>query len=276
MKFVNRIMFGLIITVGLMLVYSITDEYYRSREIVDIATEKLENQDYQGLISSAYYDETPVFEQVVTQNDKEFLVIIYQAAHVTDTTNGLLVLEGFQLLVIQNSGEMLPEYFDVLVSTDSDLEVSYTGFNLYNLGLYSTFDPDTQGSLFLRNYFEIDDVFQTINHITFLKDEVTIFDIEVELTDSLYTLKTPLDNYINENDEVPLTDIDGVNYNAPLIINVRDKVTRNVVIYLVVVLTSYYLLFIRQRKTLGRDKMSEGLKKDVDKLNNAKDSDISA
>ncbi|BCR36861.1 hypothetical protein [Mariniplasma anaerobium] len=276
MKLVNRIMFGLIITVGLMLVYSITDEYYRSREIVDIAAEKLENQEYQDLISAAYYDETPVFEQTVTQNDKEFLVLIYQAAHITDTTNGLLVLEGFQLLVVQKSGEMLPEYFDVLVSADSDVEVSYTGFNLYNLGLYSAFDPDTQGSLFLRNYFEKDDVFQTITHITFSKDEVEIFDIEVELTESLYTLKTPLDNYINEYDEVPLTDIDGVSYNAPIIINVRDKVTRNVVIYLVVVLTSYYLLFIRQRKTLGRDKMSEGLKKDVDKLNNAKDSDISA
>lgn len=276
MKFVNRIMFGLIITVGLMLVYSITDEYYRSREIVEIAAEKLENQDYQGLISAAYYDETPVYEETITQNDKEFLVIIYQAAHITDTTNGLLVLEGFQLLVVQKSGDMLPEYFDVLVSTDSDLEVSYTGFNLYNLGLYSVFDPDTQGSLFLRNYFEKDDVFQTITHVTFLKDEVEIFDIEVELTESLYTLKTPLENYINENDDVPSTDIDGVNYNAPLIINVRDKVTRNVAIYLVVVLTSYYFLFIRQRKTLGRDKMSEGLKKDVDKLNNAKDSDISA
>jgi hypothetical protein len=268
-------MFGLIITVGLMLVYSITDEYYRSREIVDIATEKLENEDYTGLISSAYYDETPVLEQTVTQNNQEFLVLIYQAAHITDTTNGLLVLEGFQLLVVQKSGEMLPEYFDVLVSTESDLEVSYTGFNLYNLGLYSVFDPDTQGSLFLRNYFEKDGIYQTITHITFSKDEVDIFDIEVNLAESLYTLKTPLDNYINENNDVPSSDITGVNYNSPLIINVRDKVTRNVVIYLVVAFTSYYFLFIRQRKTLGRDKMSEGLKKDVDKLNNAKDSDIS-
>lgn len=276
MKLVNRIMFGLIIAVGLMLVYTITDEYYRSREIMAIASQKLEDKEYQDLISSAYYDETPVFEETITQNNKEFLVLIYQAAHVTDTSTGLLVLDGFQLLVVQNSGEMLPEYFDVFVNAESDIEVSYTGFNLYNLGFYSVFDPDTQGSLFLRNYFEKDGIYQTINQITFSKDDMTILDIEVDLTESLFTLKTPLENYINLNDEAPKSDILGANYNTPFIIDIRDKVTRNVVIYLAIAMTTYYLIFIRQRKTLGRDKMSEGLKKDVDKLNNAKDSDISA
>jgi hypothetical protein len=276
MKLVNRIMFGLIIAVGLMLVYTITDEYYRSREIMDIVGQKLEDQDYQDIISAAYYDETPVFEETIIQDDQEFLVLIYQAAHITDTTNGLLVLDGFQLLVAQKSGEMLPEYFDVFVSAQSDIEVSYTGFNMYNLGLYSVFDPDTQGSLFLRNYFEKDGVYQSINQITFSKDDVIILDIEVDLSESLFTLKTPLENYIDLNDDVPKTDIQDVNYNSPIIIDIRDKVIRNVIIYLTAAFITYYLMFIRKRKTLGREKMSEGLKKDVDKLNNAKESDISA
>jgi hypothetical protein len=269
-------MFGLIIAVGLMLVYTITDEYYRSREIMDIVGQKLEDQDYQDIISAAYYDETPVFEETIIQDDQEFLVLIYQAAHITDTTNGLLVLDGFQLLVAQKSGEMLPEYFDVFVSAQSDIEVSYTGFNMYNLGLYSVFDPDTQGSLFLRNYFEKDGVYQSINQITFSKDDVIILDIEVDLSESLFTLKTPLENYIDLNDDVPKTDIQDVNYNSPIIIDIRDKVIRNVIIYLTAAFITYYLMFIRKRKTLGREKMSEGLKKDVDKLNNAKESDISA
>ncbi len=276
MKLVNRIMFGLIIAVGLMLVYTITDEYYRSREIMDIVGQKLEDQDYQDIISAAYYDETPVFEETIIQDDQEFLVLIYQAAHITDTTNGLLVLDGFQLLVAQKSGEMLPEYFDVFVSAQSDIEVSYTGFNMYNLGLYSVFDPDTQGSLFLRNYFEKDGANSSINQITFSKDDVIILDIEVDLSESLFTLKTPLENYIDLNDDVPKTDIQDVNYNSPIIIDIRDKVIRNVIIYLTAAFITYYLMFIRKRKTLGREKMSEGLKKDVDKLNNAKESDISA
>ncbi len=275
MKIVNRVIFGLIIAIGLMLVASITDEYYRSREIVDIATQKLEDQKYEELISAAYYDQTPVFEQTITQDDSEFLVLIYQAAHVNSTDGILSVLDGFQLLVIQNSGEMFPEYFDVLVSTTSDLEVSYTGFNLYNLGLYSVFNPDTQGSLFLRSYFEENEVYQTINKITFTKEGIQIFEVDVELTEDLLTLKTPLQAYVDLHQEGPSTDIEGVNYNIPIIISIRDKVIRNLVIYLVVVMVAYYFIFVKQPKTLGKDKMSQGLKKDVEKLNNAKDSDIS-
>lgn len=275
MKIVNRVIFGLIIAIGLMLVASITDEYYRSREIVDITTQKLEAQKYEDLISSAYYKETPVFEETIIQNDSEFLVLIYEAAHINNSDGELIVLDGFQLLVIQKSGELLPEYFDVLVSTTSDLEVSYTGFNLYNLGLYSVFNPETQGSLFLRSYFEKEDVYQTINKITFTKEDVQIFEVEVELTEDLFTLKGPLQAYVDLNAKGPSEDIEGVHYNEPIIISIRDKVIRNLVIYLVVVMVAYYFIFVKQPKTLGKDKMSQGLKKDVDKLNNAKDSDIS-
>ncbi len=132
MKIVNRVIYGLIVALGLMLVATITDEYYRSREIIEIAKEKLENEAYTDLISSAYYHETPVYEETIVQNDNEFLVLIYQAAHITKSNNELIVLEGFQLLVIQKDGDFLPEYFDVTVYAMQDIEVSYTGFNLYN------------------------------------------------------------------------------------------------------------------------------------------------
>ena len=123
--------------------------------------------------------------------------------------------------------------------------------------------------------FEKEDVYQTINKITFTKEDVQIFEVEVELTEDLFTLKGPLQAYVDLNAKGPSEDIEGVHYNEPIIISIRDKVIRNLVIYLVVVMVAYYFIFVKQPKTLGKDKMSQGLKKDVDKLNNAKDSDIS-
>lgn len=274
MKIINRIIFGLIVAVGLMLVATITDEYYRSREIIKITEEKLAEEAYTDLISAAYFHETPVFEETIIQNDKEFLVLIYQAAHITSTNDGLVVLDGFQLLVIQKSGESLAEYFDVIVYADQDIEVVYGGFNLYNLNLYSVFDPDTQGSLFLENYYVKDDVFQTINKIVFDKDETIIFEIDVELTQDMLTISEHLETYIDTYNEAPNKEIEGVNYNEPLQISIRDKVVRNTIIYLVVVMVVYYLIFIRKPKTLGKDKATEGLKKDIDRLKDDKKSDL--
>jgi len=274
MKIINRIIFGLIVAVGLMLVATITDEYFRSREIIKITEEKLAEQAYTDLISAAYYHETPVFEETIIQNDKEFLVLIYQAAHITSTNDGLVVLDGFQLLVVQKSGESLAEYFDVIVYADQDIEVVYGGFNLYNLNLYSVFDPDTQGSLFLENYYVKDDVFQTINKIVFDKDETIIFEIDVELTQDMLTISEHLETYIDTYNEAPNKEIEGVNYNEPLQISIRDKVVRNTIIYLVVVMVVYYLIFIRKPKTLGKDKATEGLKKDIDRLKDDKKSDL--
>lgn len=274
MKVINRVIFGLIVAVGLMLVATITNEYYRSREIIKITEETLENKDYTDLISAAYYNETPVFEEVITKDNKEFLVLIYEAAHITKSNDELIVLDGFQLLMIQNSGEMLPEYFDVVVHADQDIKVNYTGFNLYNLGLYSSFNADTQGSLILENYFLKDDEFQTINKIEFIKEEELIFELELSLTSDMLTISEPLETYLDLNSEGPSDDIEGVNYNDPIQIDVRNQVIRNVSIYLVVIIIIYYLVFIRKPKTLGKDQATEGLTKDIERLKNDKKSDL--
>lgn len=273
MKIVNRIIFGLVVALGLMLIATITDEYYRSREIIEITEETLESEAYTDLISSAYYDETPLFEETINQNGNEFLVLIYQAAHITSVNEELIVLEGFQLLVIQKSGTLLPEYFDVFVYATNDVVVSYTGFNLYNKGLYALFDPDTQGSLILENYFIKDDIYQTIEQIVFSKEDEVLLELDVLLSEDLITIDEALETYINQNNTPPETDIEGANYKPPLIIDIQDKVIRNVVIYLVVISVIYYLVFIRQPKTLGRSKVTEGLKKDIDRLKTDKKGD---
>ncbi len=275
MKIVNRIIFGLIVAVGIMLVAQITDEYYRSRAIIEITEEKLSKHAYTDLISAAYYHETPVFEETILLDDKELLVLIYQAAHVTSSSNQeLIVLDGFQLLIIQNEGEYFPDYYDVNVYAKQDIVVNYTGFNLYKLGVYSIFDPETKGSLILENYYQIDGEFQTIEKLVFDKEGEVIFELEVELTKEMLTITEPLETYIELNNEAPNKEIDGVNYNEPLELSFRDKLARNMVIYLVVVIIVYYLVFIRKPKTLGKDKATEGLQKDIEQLKDNQKSDL--
>jgi len=273
MKIVNRIIYGLVVAIGLMLVATITDEYFRSREVLAITEETLENEAYTDLISSAYFNETPVFEEILNFNDNEYLVIIYNAAHITNADDELLAIEGFQFLMIQKSGTHLPEFFDVKVKSGDDYEVIYTGFNLYNQGLYAIYHPDTQGSLIMRRQFTEDEVFIGIDQIVFEKDGETLLTLDIHLTEDMLSVGTNLQAYLDENRSVPTVDIEGVNYKEPLIINVQDKVMRNVIIYLVIVIVGYVLIFMRKKKTLGKDQATEGLKKDIERLKNDERSD---
>ncbi len=111
MKIVNRIIYGLIVAVGLMLVATITDEYFRSREVLAITDETLQNETYTDLISSAYFNEIPVYEETLTIDSNEYLVIVYNAAHITNPDSGLLAIEGFQFLMIQKKVEPIYQNF---------------------------------------------------------------------------------------------------------------------------------------------------------------------
>lgn len=273
MKIVNRIIYGLIVAVGLMLVATITDEYFRSREVLAITEETLQNETYTDLISSAYFNDTPVYEETVTINNNEYLVIIYNAAHITNADSGLLAIEGFQFLMIQKSGTHLPEFFDVKVKSGEDIEITYTGFNLYNQGLYAVFHPDTQGSLIMRREFIKDGMFVDIDQFVFEKDGEILLTLDINLTEEMLTVGSTLQTYLDENNIAPNADIDGVTYKEPLIIDVQNKVIRNVVIYLVLVIIGYILIFMRKKKTLGKDQATEGLKKDIERLKNDKKSD---
>jgi hypothetical protein len=274
MKIVNRIIYGLIVAVGLMLVATITDEYFRSREVLAITEETLENETYTDFISSAYFNETPVFEETLVIDNNEYLVLIYNAAHITESNAELLAIEGFQFLMVQKSGTHLPEFFDVKVKSGEDFEVIYTGFNLYNQGLYAIYHPDTQGSLIMRRQFTEDGVFQDIDHIVFEKDGEVLLTLDIDLTEDMLKVGALLQSYVDTNDEVPTADIEGVHYKEPLVIDVQNFVIRNVVIYLVVVVIGYVLIFMRKKKTLGKDQATEGLKKDIEKLQNDKKSDV--
>lgn len=274
MKIVNRIIYGLIVAVGLMLVATITDEYYRSREVLAITEETLDNQAYTDFISSAYFSEIPVFEQTLSIDNNEYLVLVYNAAHITESNDELLAIEGFQFLMIQKSGTHLPEFFDVKVQSGEDFEVVYTGFNLYNQGLYAIYHPDTQGSLIMRRQFTEDDVFQDIDSIVFEKDGEVLLTLDIDLTEDMLTVGALLQSYLDANNEVPTVNIEGVNYKEPLVIDVQNFVIRNVIIYLVVVVIGYVLIFMRKKKTLGKEQATENLKKDIERLQNDKKSDV--
>ncbi len=121
----------------------------------------------------------------------------------------------------------------------------------------------------MRRQFTEDEVFLDIDRIVFEKEGgETLLTLDINLTEEMLTIGTILQTYLDENSSVPTEDIEGVNYKEPLIIDVQDKVIRNVVIYLVVVIIGYVLIFMRKKKTLGKDQATEGLKKDIERLKN--------
>jgi len=271
MKWINRIIFGLVVAIGLMLVASITDEYYRSREILKLTKEHLENEAYEKFISAAYYHQTPVYEENIEIEDNSYLVLVYNAAHIKQTQTDHQVSEGFQVLVIQKTGIALPEYFDVDISFGEET-LSYAGFNLYNQNIYTFYNQDNNKTLIYEDDLIINDVFYNINNISFIKDGNTLFDLDITLDQSMLNLKSDLSNYILENGTKPTENLNDIIYANPVIINTKNEVIRNVLIYLVIVIVSYVLLFVKKRKNLGVKQATEGLKKDIEQLK-AKKSD---
>lgn len=266
MRIVNRLLFAIMAGIGLMLVVLITSEYYKSRAMITELNKRLEEENYTDLISVRYYNETPIFEETIVADGRTLLVLIYEAANISIFSKEYVILDGFQFLMIQKDGPSFPDHFTVKVNADTDVEVEYLGVNLYQTGIYTALYQETSGTLFYRSYYTKENQFQTIRKITFAEENETLFELDVELKEENLTLKPLLQGYIDEHQNPPNQAIAGVNYNQQITIDDRGLAVRNGLIYLVIIITLYVLIFVRKRKTLGREKVSEALQKDIDRI----------
>ncbi len=267
MRFLRRFLFALAAAMGLYLVFNMSHAYVVTTYLQTEGAKAIEREDYAFFISARYHDEDLVFDDVLTFDDKTFVVKVYNVANIMTLIEGYLVVEGFFVLMHQIEGEPLREPFAALVSsTDGDIEQRYTGINLGGLPMYTFIIAETQSTIINKNLFIREGVFYDIDQITIRKDDEDIGVINLLLQEGDLKLRDPLEGYLLEHDSVPKASFETVVYAPVIDIDSSSVVIRNVIIYLLVVLLLTILLFYVKSKYMGRGKPTPGVQRDLEKL----------
>jgi hypothetical protein len=121
--------------------------------------------------------------------------------------------------------------------------------------------------ILLKDDFLVNDTYLNLININIALEDGTTFDIPVNVDFDTFTIKDQIDAYILANDDTPRDAFDDVLI-APKIevIDVNNLVIRNTIIYIVVALSLTVLIFKYRNKRLGRKKATEGLEKDIERL----------
>ncbi len=264
-KAINAIIFSIVAALGVMLVYNLTDSYVRTQYLEERGTEELVAGNYDFFVPLRFYNDTPIVDIVVNQDDKSFRVMIYDGAYVRLIDEDLVVSSGIFLLIHQTKGETLPDFFGVKLSASDIITVEQLGVKLFSLPLYSTVDEQSKRPIFNKDEFIIDDVFQEITKIEILEKDVLVMTIPILIQESDLGIKAELQNYIDREGSVPTEPFGSVSISPIIRIDSSALVIRNIAIYAVFAF-GLTVLFFKARKKLGRKEPTKGLKKDIEKI----------
>ena len=267
MRFLRRFLFALAAAMGLYLVFNMSHAYVVTTYLQSEGAQAIEREDYAFFISARYHHQDLIVDDVVTFDDKTFVVKVYNVANIMTLTEGYLVVEGFFVLMHQIEGEPLREPFTALVSSaDGEIEQRYMGINLGGLPMYTFIIAETQSTIINKNLFTREGVYYDIDQITLQKDEEVMGVIHVFLQESDLKLREQLEGYLLEHDATPRASFGTVVYAPVIAIDSSPVVIRNVIIYLLAILLLTILLFYVKSKYMGRGKPTPGVQKDLEKL----------
>jgi hypothetical protein len=265
MRVFNRILFAFIAAIGLYLVFNASYSYAITLYVQTEGQKAIDRDDYAFFISTRYYDENEVLSDTYVMDQGTFLVKIYSVANVVEEEQR--VVDGIFVLMHQTEGTPLEEPFGVQVSsTVGEIDVSYMGIQIPGLPIYSFIIPDTETTLVTRERFMKEDVFQNIDRIDIYRDDEIIDGIDLLVTNEDFTLREPLEKYLETTGEAPTENVENVSVMPRIQIDTSRIVIRNVIIYVVIVIALMVGLFFVHKKRLGRGKPTEGIRKDIEKL----------
>ncbi|MFP4187701.1 MAG: hypothetical protein ACLFSU_05990 [Acholeplasmataceae bacterium] len=270
MRVFNRILFAFIAAIGLYLVFNASYSYAVTLYMETEGQEALDRNDYAFFISTRYYDANEVISDTYAIDDMTFLVKVYSVANVVEDEER--VVDGIFVLMHQTDGAPLEEPFGVEVSSSvGDIEVSYMGIKIPGLPIYSFIIPETETTLITRERFTEDGDFQDIDRIDIYRDDKDIGSIDLLITSEDFTLREPLEDYLEETGDAPTEGFKNVAVMPRIEIDTSTIVIRSVIIYSVFVFAVMVGLFFIRKKRMGRGKPTEGIRQDIEKLTSNKD-----
>lgn len=269
-KYINRIIYSLLVALGLMIVFNLTDSYARTLYLEEEGAVALSQDNYEFFISVRFFNETPVVDMVLTEGERTFNLKIYETAYIQLIEEEYIVRDGLYVLMHQTQGEDLTDFFTVRLISGTTVTQDYMGIKIFSLPLYSVIEEDTRAAIIKKELFEIDDVFQDITKIEIYQENDLFAEVPVLIEETDFSVKTEIENYIALNSEAPSSSFGNVSYAPVIDINTIPIVLRNIAIYSVVMI-GLTVLFFKAKKKLGKKDPTSGLKKDIEKLDNKED-----
>lgn len=266
LKYINRILYAIGIALGLIFVYNLSDSYARTLELQTRGKEALESEDYAAFTPTRYYNPTPLFDETISSSGVVYQVKIYEVAYIRLLENELIVVDGIHVLMIQEEGPLQSEFFQVEF-VQEDRTIDYVGYRYFDLPVYSVMNAET-ASMFARRdiFYNPSLTFDPIIGFNVYQDDQVLFEVSLDIQEDDFVIKSELEDYILANNDAPSDDDLHYALSPEVVIDTKPIVIRNLIIYVVFSTIITYVIFKYRNQRLGRKDPTEGLKKDLDRL----------
>lgn len=269
-KYINRIVLVLLAGLGLLTTYNLSEAHVISTYLNEKGQEALDEGNYTFFMPSRYYHEDILVETTHTEDNVSLVIRIYEVSRIMSDEEGLRVEDGIFLLIEQISGEDLPYTFDVEFIADEDLIIPYVGKKQLSLPLYASIQKQTERTIVLKDdfYDTESDAYKPLTEIRLFQEENFDISIPVNIDFETFIIKDQIEGYLSSHDDIaPTEDFLDVSVTERIVpVDSNRIILRNLIIYVVIVITLTITFFRYKNNRLGRKEKTEGLQKDVSKL----------
>ncbi len=271
-KVVNRITYALVIALGFMAVYALTDLSYRSVELRSLTETALAENNETFFISVRYYNEEPLYEEMIEIQESFYRIVFYETAYITVENDAHVVSDGFVVFLFKESGTTSLTPFTVSFYSEDDALITYEGYQFFDYPIYTIEHPQTKAKQISWVKLKVEDqAVDTITKMTIMQGETLLGEVSLSLEQTDFQLKTHLESYLQANNVLPSESTETFSVQEPIVILTGGYVLRNGVIYIIFVFLLTYFFYRYRNNRLGRKQPTEGLQKDLAKIRNPKE-----
>jgi hypothetical protein len=261
MKWINRIVYALVVAFGLMLVFNIVDSQVRSNVLQEEGLQAIADGDYDRLLAVRFYHQTKLVDTTFAIGDATFELYVYDAAYVREQAGVLQAYGGITLLFHQTGGTPLAEPFMIRYLAADESIALHMGFQVVKLPVYSGVDPETLSAVVLK-----DELDAPLTALELIKDETVLVTIPLSIEAADLTVHQALEDYIAVHGSVPKEAFDNVGVTPTVAIDTSLHVVFFAALYLIAVAIATYLFFVWKKQKLGRVKPTDGVLRDIQSI----------
>jgi hypothetical protein len=269
MKIFLKIIYALTSALGLFLVYSFSERFYRSEEINKLGQEAIVSDDMTFFVASKYFNDEPLRNLTINESGFEFQLYIYEVVSYKKVNNEVITIDGISIIMHQKQGNELNAQLEVKVKSNENVQKEYTLLKYGSLPIYTVVNHENNVPVVERTDFESNQVYIPIEEIQITLNDQTTLTIDLEpLLDEEFTIKGQLMEHYEAEGKALEVDYQDITVIEPLVINSNPLIWLWIVIYSVLVVAGTFTLRKWLRfKDMGKKELTPGLETDLIKLN---------
>ena len=243
MRVINRFIYAIVLALGLYTVFNVTHTRTLINELQIIGQKELEENNIHAFVTTRFSYEIPALETQLLMDNRAFDVYVYEVANVDIET--LDIYPGIQIIFHQVQGDNVELPMTIMVNEDT--EMIYEMIQIVGLPIYTLY-PGAEETFFTEETYPE----TTFNTLTFIKDDSIRASLELNVEVLGDSLEAQLNTYINEQDTVPLDNVNQVIVSDIISIDTTSRILLFSSIYIVVAGVVTWFIFFKQPTRKGK------------------------